>query len=157
MGKKFIAFGLALVATFQVNCAYSEVSVKDAWMRATTPTQTAGGAFMSISSSNGLTLVGASSPLAGRLEFHEMRDDHGIMRMRRIEQISIPANTVTQLAPNAFHVMLMDIKQQLLEGSSVPLTLTLVDANGFRVDIPVNVKVVPVSTRVPHEHQHREW
>ena len=83
---------LALAALLAGACACAEVTVQDAWVRATVEGQKAGGAFMQLTSSTDATLVGARSPVAGVVEIHEMAlDENMVMRMRAVKSIALPA------------------------------------------------------------------
>jgi len=119
------------------------VEVSDAWVRATVPGQKGTGAFMSITAKDGAKLVGISSPVAGIAEVHEMKMEGDIMKMRALPMLDLPAGQSVQLKPGGYHLMLMDLKQPLPQGSTVPLTLRLQDAQGVETRLEVSV---PVST-----------
>jgi len=122
------------------------VEVKDAWARSTVPGQHGTGAFMSITSSTPARLVGASSPVAGVVEVHEMKMEGDIMKMRAVPVLDLPAGKTVQLKPGGFHVMLMDLKQPLPKDSKVPLTLRFKDEKGSESQLEL---MVPVSTVAP--------
>ena len=138
-----------LTATLLLACVASHaqtVEVSGAWARATVPGQKGTGAFMSITAKDGARLVSVSSPLAGVAEVHEMKMDNDIMKMRAVPVLELPAGQAVQLTPGGYHVMLMDLKQGLPKGSTVPLTLRLQDAQGVETSQLVSV---PVSTVAP--------
>lgn len=140
-----------LTATVLLACGAVQaqtVDVSDAWARATVPGQQGTGAFMRITARDGARLVGVSSPVAGVAEVHEMKMDNDIMRMRAVPVLELPAGQTVQLKPGGYHVMLMDLKQGLPKGSTVPLTLRLQDAQGVETRLEVSV---PVSTAAPAE------
>ena len=120
---KSIITTLALAA-FSVT-AFADVTVKDSWVRGTTPAQKATGAFMQITSSDAATLLSASSPAAGVVEIHTMKMEDGVMKMRALPKLDLPAGKAVQLQPGGNHVMLMDLKQQMKPGDVVPITLKI--------------------------------
>lgn len=122
------------------------VDVKGAWVRAAVPGQSGTGAFMSITVKDGGKLVGVSSPVAGVAEVHEMKMEGDVMRMRAVPALDLPAGKTVQLKPGGYHVMLMELKQALPKGSTVPLTLTLRDAKGQESKLEVKL---PVSATAP--------
>lgn len=67
----------------------SSLVVSDAWVRATSDTEDPSmtGAFMAIDNEGeeDVSLTGASSPVAGKVELHEMAMVDGSMVMRRME------------------------------------------------------------------------
>ena len=138
-----------LTATLLLACGAlhaQSVEVSDAWVRATVQGQKGTGAFMNITARDGAKLVGVSSPVAGVAEVHEMKMDGDIMKMRALTALDLPAGQAVQLKPGGYHLMLMDLKQPLPKGSTVPLTLRLQDAQGVETRLEVSV---PVSTAAP--------
>jgi copper(I)-binding protein len=49
--------------------------------------------------------------------------EHDIMKMRPIPRLDLPAGKPVALKPGGYHVMLMDLRQPLRKGESVPITL----------------------------------
>jgi copper(I)-binding protein len=118
----------------------TDLQISDAWVRGTVPAQRASGAFMRITSPAGATLLGVSSPVAETVELHEMSMSDGMMRMRPITRLELPAGKAIELRPGGYHIMLMGLKQPLATGSSVPLTLR-VEHNGKEESLAVEVPV----------------
>ena len=131
--------------------AIAQTTVKDAWVRGTVAQQKASGAFMHITSAKGGKLLEVSSPVAGVAEIHEMAMQGDMMRMRAVPALELPAGKAVELKPGGYHVMLMDLKQQLKPGDSVPLTLVVEGKDGKRET--VNVKV-PVRALADGAHKH---
>jgi copper(I)-binding protein len=125
--------------------AFAQVSVSDAWIRATVPAQKVTGAFMRVQSATAARLIGVQAEVAGRAELHEMAMDGQTMRMRRVESIELPAGKPVNLASGGYHVMLFDLKRQVKEGENVELTLQVQDAAGKRQDVKLSVPVKPLT------------
>lgn len=142
---------LVLLLFFPV-CAFAQVRVNEPWVRATVPQQKVTGAFMQLSSSRAMRLVEARSPVAGVVEIHEMAMDQGIMRMRQVPGVDLPAGKTVDLKPGGYHVMLMELKRQLKEGESVPITLVLEGKDKKRETLEVKAIVRPLNTTV-HGHK----
>jgi copper(I)-binding protein len=122
--------------------AAAQTRVDDPWVRATVPQQKATGMFAAITSASGGRLVAASSPVAGVVEVHEMWLDGDVMRMRALKGgLLLPPGKAVELKPGGHHVMLMDLKQTLSAGDSVPLTLVFEDAGGRRETVEVKAPV----------------
>lgn len=117
------------------------VQVADAWIRAAVPGQSGTGAFMSLTASADTRLVGVASPAAGVAEVHEMRMEGDTMKMRAVGAIDLPARQTVVLKPGGYHVMLMDLKQPMTNGSTVPLTLRFEDAKGAKSSLELSVPV----------------
>ena len=117
------------------------VQVGGAWVRATVPGQQGSGAFMSLTSKVATRLVGVSSPAAGIAELHEMKMEGDIMKMRPVAGLDLPAGKTVALKSGGYHLMLMDLKQTLVKGSSVPMTLRFKDARGVESQLDISVAV----------------
>ena len=144
--KKIAALlaGLCIAGT-----ALAQVKVEGGWARATVQGQKATGAFMTITAPQATRLVAVSTPVAGVAEIHEMKMDGGVMKMRAMPALELPANQAVELKPGGYHLMLMDLKAPLAKDSSVALTLTFRDAKGVETRQLVSV---PVSTSMPQGH-----
>lgn len=135
------------------------VSVADAWVRGTVAGQTASGAFMELKSAEDAVLLGVSSPLAGVVEIHEMSMDKGVMKMRALPKLNLPAGRTVTLRPGSYHVMLMELKQHLKKGETVPLTLKLAGKDKKQTVIEVKAEVrdltsMPGMPGMEGEHKH---
>jgi copper(I)-binding protein len=132
--------GAALAALAIVLPAAAQVTVTEPWVRGTVQGQMATGAFMTLQSAKDARLIEAASPVAGVVEIHEMALENNVMRMRAVQALELPAGRVVELKPGGYHVMLMDLKQQMKEGELVPVTL-VVESGGKRETIEVKASV----------------
>jgi copper(I)-binding protein len=146
--RTLLAVAVALAAFTHPALAQKEVQiqVEGAWVRATVPGQRGTGGFLKIRSTDPIRLIGVSSPVAGVAELHEMKLEDGVMRMRPLPGLDIPAGTPVELKPGGNHLMLMDLKQPLARGSSVPVTLHLRNSAGQISKLDLSV---PVTDRAP--------
>ena len=143
-----LALALALAATAAAP-AQAQVIVDNAWVRGTVAQQRATGAFMRITSATDAKLVAVQSTAAAIAEVHEMRMDAGVMRMRPIAGLALPANRAVELAPGGSHLMLIDLKRALVEGDTVAITLTVETGDGKRSTVEVSAPVRPLAAAGP--------
>jgi copper(I)-binding protein len=134
-----------LLATLLAFGAQAQTTVKDPWIRGTVAQQKATGMFAQLSSAGGGKLVSASSPVAGVVEIHEMVMDGSVMKMRAVPALDLPAGKTVDLKPGGYHVMLMDLKQELKPGQTVPVTLVIEGADKKRETIEVKAAVKPLA------------
>ena len=125
--KRFI-LALATLTSLTTLSALAQVSVSEPWVRATVSQQKATGAFMQLKAEKGSRLVEARSPVAGVVEVHEMAMQGEVMKMRALSHgLEIAKGHSLVLKPGGYHVMLMELKQQLKAGDRVSVTLTFED------------------------------
>ena len=148
MKALFLAATLALTSTAWAQTA---VKVDEAWVRSTVAQQTATGAFMRLTASQNTRLVAVESPAAGVVEIHEMAMDNNVMKMRAVPGLDLSAGRTVELKPGGYHVMLMDLKQAVRAGDTVPLTLVFEGANQQRFTQKVNAPVKSLAGSMPHQ------
>jgi len=142
MKSKILVSAFLLVAAGVVD---AQVTVSDAWVRATVPAQRATAAFMQIVATDGARLIAASSPVAGTTELHEMAMVDGVMKMRAIPGLDLPAGKTVVLSPGSYHVMLLDLKAPIRVGDAVPLSLVFEGPDKRRTTIELKVPVRPLT------------
>jgi hypothetical protein len=140
--KRLFLVSLLCVAT---SAAFAQVTVKDPWLRATVPQQKATGVFLQITSAKDARLVEARSPVANVVELHEMAMVDNVMKMRAISGLALPAGRVVELKPGGYHVMLIDLKQQIKDGDVVPVTLIVEDKDKKRETIEIKAQAKPLA------------
>ncbi len=150
------ARSLAAASLLLAAAAQAQVTVKDPWVRGTVAQQSATGLFATLTSAQGGKLVAGSSPVAGVVEIHEMTMDGSTMRMRAIPSLDLPAGKAVELKPGGYHVMLMDLKQPLKAGDTVPVSLVVERAGGQRETLELKAVVRAMAgtgaAKDPHGH-----
>lgn len=155
-----------IVAIALVGCGGSKETgpeVSDPWARTLASSQMMGAAYMTIgggSEDDKLVAVSAPAEIAAEAQIHEtvaadegsgmdgsemeegaMGDDDaqmgGEMTMRQVSSIDIPAGETVMLEPGGYHVMLMDLAEPLVEGTTFELTLTFEQAGEQTVMVTV--------------------
>ena len=83
------------------------------------------------------SVTAASSPDFDEVQVHETRLEDGMMRMRQVEALAVPAGGSTTLEPGGLHLMLMRPVRPIAAGEEVEVTFALADgstgAGGFEV------------------------
>ena len=136
---------LAAVCLLGSSLACAEVTIADPWVRATVPAQKATGAFMQMTSTTNVKLVAAQSPVANVVEIHEMKMDNNVMKMRQISGLDLAAGKTVELKPGSYHIMLLELKQQVREGDAVPVSLVFEDQNKQRQTVDVKAVGRPLN------------
>ncbi|WPN72394.1 MULTISPECIES: copper chaperone PCu(A)C [Pseudomonas] len=147
---KRAVIGLSLLGlAFQVS---AQTKVDDAWVRATVPTQSASGAFMTLTADSDSKLLSVATSAAKIVQIHEMTMNGDVMKMGEVKSVALPAGKAVKLDPNGYHVMLMGLTGQLKEGETVPLTLTVENAKGEKETIEVKAPVRALTNMEGHDH-----
>jgi len=124
--------GAAAAETYTVGT----IEISNPWARATPKGATIGGGYMTITNkgTDADRLIGGSTPIADRLQVHQMTMDKGVMTMRPVEGgLEIKPGQTVELKPESFHVMLIGLKEPLAKGQHVKATLEFAKAG--KVDI----------------------
>lgn len=130
----------ALLGIATLSPVWAQVTVKNAWVRATVPQQKVTGVFLEIESAQDARLVSASSSAAPIVEVHETSLHDGVMRMRPVEAVALPAGKTVALEPGGHHIMLMNLKQPIRAGDAVAITLVIETPAGQRQSLQVTAE-----------------
>jgi copper(I)-binding protein len=156
LGIVVAALSLATAAGCSGGDGGAKITVTDAWVRSSSMMAAAGGAYMVISNAGGEAdaLVGASSTAAATVEIHETymmpmptpsggmghgspMPTGGMMGMRPIPRLEIPAGGTVELKPGSYHVMLIGLTADLVPGTEIEITLRFEKAGEVRVTAQV--------------------
>lgn len=133
------------------------LAVEGAWTRATAEGAKVGAGYLTIRNTGDKAdrLVGIGTSVAGRGEIHDMTMTEGVMRMRRLaDGIEIPAGGSVELKPGGKHLMFMELKQRLVEGTQVTVTLAFQSGASGEVTLPVRGLGASPDNGGHHNHSH---
>jgi copper(I)-binding protein len=115
-----------------------DLTITDAWARASAGRAPAGAAFMTIENAGADDrLIAGDADVSETVELHTHVRDGEVMRMRQVEAIDLPAGETTLLQPGGLHVMFIGLHAPLKEGESFPLTLSFEQAGEVTVTVTV--------------------
>ncbi len=117
-----------------------DITVSDAWARASMGMARAGAAFVTLKNTGKVDdrLVSAEANISKKVELHTHLMGDGIMRMRQVDGVDVPAGSVTELKPGGFHIMFIGLNKPLKEGNTFALKLNFAKAGS--VDTTVSIK-----------------
>ena len=132
--------GLAGLAGAEPAANIGGITIREAWARATMGQTGTSAVYMTLEASDGQgdRLVAAASPDAGRAELHISIMEDGVAKMRPLAAIEVALGEPTVLEPGGPHVMLVGLGRKLVEGDTLPLSLTFEHAG--TVELQVSVK-----------------
>ena len=117
-----------------------DLVITQAWTRATPNGEKIGGGFLTIENKGSTPdrLIGGSTDAASKIEVHEMAMKDGVMTMRPLDNgLTIDPGKTVKLAPGGYHLMMFDLKDQLKQGDTVPVTLKFEKAGEVKVSLAV--------------------
>jgi copper(I)-binding protein len=132
--------GLAFAVTVaHAGGAAGTVNASDVYVRAVAPGQSVGAAYMELSNRgpDDHALVAVMSSLSKVAELHTHLEEGGMMKMRRLESIALPAGQTVRLQPGGLHVMLIGLQRRVQPGQTVDLTLIYEDGTRTALEAPV--------------------
>ena len=118
--------------------ALAKVEAVDGYVRLLPPGSPNTVAFMVLKNDGEqpVTLTAVSSPEAARAELHTHLHENGMMKMRRVENVEIPAKGELVFQPGSLHIMLFEVGT-LSQDKPFPLILTLDDGQTISLSLPV--------------------
>ena len=157
--------GIILTGVFALSCsahAYDYkvggLEIDHPWSRAVPKGATVAAGYVTIKNTGTEPdrLVSGSTPVAGKLEIHEMTMDKGVMKMRPLAAgLEIKPGETVELKPESFHLMLTNLKQPIEKGK--PFAASLVFEKAGPVDVEFAVEAVgatPAAAPAHDAHHH---
>lgn len=143
---------LCFLVSFSTVQAEEILDIDDAWVAEAPPVAPVMGGYMKIENETDklISITSASCPDFEKVEIHEMSMSGGMMKMRQIEKLDVPANGKVELQPGGYHLMLIKPKQPFKKGDT--LTVTLHTAEGQSQAVKMEVK--ERSSGDAHQHHH---
>lgn len=130
----------AITATAQAHdYKAGDLHIDHPWSKQVPPTSQVAAAFFNIMnhSNSNEELISASSPIAGKTELHAHMHEDGMMKMREVEKIDIPAHDSQALKPGGYHIMFFNLKEVPELGKSFPVTLNFKHVGAVEVEVKV--------------------
>lgn len=137
-------FFCLLFAIAQHSASACELKLEQAWVREAPPGSQAMAAYAVLRNPGDapIDLIAISSPQFGRVEMHSMRMEEGVMKMRPLNQVTIPAGGVAELRGEQ-HLMLLKPKKKLRAGARIALELHLSCGASQTEQVPVATEAPP--------------
>lgn len=120
--------------------AAATLQLRDAWAAPTPGGVDVSAGYLTIANDTDAEdqLVSVASARAERVEIHEMTmDGAGVMRMRAVTSLAIPAGEEINLGPGGLHLMFFGVTQPFALGEEIPVTLTFANAGAIDAVLPV--------------------
>lgn len=153
--KSLIAAAVLAVSTvLSANAFAADIQVTAPWARASAGNVANGAAYLTLHNSGKVDdrLVSASTDMALKAELHTHMMNNGMMEMRPVDGIDVPAGKTVTLQPGSLHVMLMGLKAPLKKGVDFPLTLVFEKAGTVKIDVHIEDVGSKAPSAMPHDH-----
>ena len=116
-----------------------ELAITNAWSRSTPPGVSVGVAYFTLKNGTGKSdrLLRITTPAASKAQVHRTEILDGMARMREVAVLHVDAGQTLEFAPNGMHLMLMGLKQPLVEGKDFEIVLLFEVAGPRTVTVAV--------------------
>ena len=148
-----VALALACLVATAHDYKAGAIAIAHPHARATVGGQSTAVAYMGMGFKNDGAvdwLRSATAAVSSSVELHSMSMDGGMMRMRRIDAIELPAGATVMLEPGGLHMMFVGLKAPLRAGESFPLELRFEKAG--KVLVQVRVEAITGAAAAVHKH-----
>ncbi|MBO0737235.1 MAG: copper chaperone PCu(A)C [Alphaproteobacteria bacterium] len=132
----FIFFVTYLLVADGATGQTGQLEIKAPWARATLGQALNSTVYFTIVSSTTDRLTAISSPVAKKAELHTISIG-GVISMRPLAAMDIPAGQTITLTPGGIHIMLQGLTRPFREGETFPLMLWFEHAGPRQVTVPV--------------------
>ncbi len=128
--NKIFTYGLMVVVlclsgTVHAHEENKDIVVTNAWVRVMPPTQKNTAAYLTIENKTDkeFVLKSATTDVAGEVQTHQMEHVDGMMKMRKVDGISVPAQGHVELKPGGLHLMLLNLTKPVKDGDAISIVL----------------------------------
>ncbi len=131
----------------------SVIQIEDPWVRAVPPNANNSAIFLDLRNESGQLrkLVEVHSEVAERVELHTTKDEDGMLRKQRLEEVPIPALETQSFHPGGIHIMLIGLRSPLEVGGVIELELVYADQSKETISIPVDERpLLPITAQNNH-------
>ena len=133
-------FGLMVAAA---PCVFAQdagggIALSGAWVRETLPGKDITAGFLTLANDGEQdALIGVECDAASTVELHRMAHENGQMKMEQVKEIVLPSQGEVKLEPGGLHLMFFGVREPLVAGKTVKLTLTFRHAKPQTIEVPV--------------------
>lgn len=108
-----------------------KIQIDDPYVRIVPPMAPATAAFMVIRNTDQQdhALISAKAYINDKTELHTHIHDRGVMRMRQVPKILLPASQSTALQPGGLHIMLIGLNHMIRDRQPIKIDLTFEDGS----------------------------
>lgn len=141
--KKLLVTTFTLSLLLVSNVSMSKgMSIDEPYVREVPPGQQISASFMTLKNDTDaeIALIKASSDVAKTVELHEHVHEGGMMKMRQVPKITVPAKGSTVLKPGGYHIMLIGLQRKIKAGDKIELALEF--DNGTKETVTATVKKI---------------
>ena len=119
-----------------------DLDIAHPWARPLPPVATVGVAYFTVTNKGDTddVLLSAESPIADKVEIHTHVKEGDLMKMRQLDDLTIPAHGEQKLAPGGLHLMLMGLKEVPAVDTKFPVTLHFKQAGKVEIEVAVDAE-----------------
>ena len=153
--RTFMLLGLFAMAPTVLAQSFNkgDIVIDHPWTRATPEGATVGAGYLKITNTGKTAdhLTGGTLEGAANVEVHEMTMDGDVMKMRQLSDgLEIKPGATVELKPGSYHLMFLDLKKPIVEGTTVKGTLTFDKAGS--IDVSYKVEKAGAPDGMDHMH-----
>jgi hypothetical protein len=152
--KKLLGCAVALLLSSSIYAG--DIQIENAWARATAPGQDSAMVDLTITSKRAATLVSISSTASKTVELHSMTHENGMMKMREVKTMALPAGKPINLGERGYHLMLIGLNAPLKAGENVLLTLGIQVDGQAMLKVETKAVVQPPTAAMPQGNGHMQ-
>jgi len=136
MKKNIILFVLLIMLP---TYAAAEIFIENAWIRLPPPVADTAAGYMTIRNhgNSDIEIISITTSVADHPEFHAMSMDNGMMHMKKMDKVIIPAKGEISFSPGGNHLMLIGLTKSLKTGEHLMITLKTSDGESVMVHAEV--------------------
>ncbi len=116
-----------------------DIAIIHPWARATPAGASVAAGYITALRNDGAddALVSVAAEAAASAQIHETKEEGGVMQMRPVAALALPAKATVEIKPGGYHIMFTGLKAPLKPGDKFHATLNFSHAGAIKVDFQV--------------------
>ena len=130
-----------ILSLFSLSIYSKDIEIKNFWIKEVPPASKVSAGFGEIHNHTGkdIFLKSITGKISNSIEIHTHLKEDGVMKMRKVESLKIPAKSSLMLKPGGDHVMFFDLQSAPKEGEGVELSFDFGDGKKEKVKVKAQV------------------
>lgn len=150
----------AVIFLFLINGAvfgqHNDITITNPWSRALPEVTKTGATYISLTNHGKkiICLIGATTPIAQKVEIHGQTNDAGMMVMHKIESVELIPHRMVEFKPGEKHFMLLGLNKPLIQGTTFPMTLNFDKSPPITINVKILEKDWQTDKNDHNSHDH---
>ncbi|MCB1141013.1 MAG: copper chaperone PCu(A)C [Leptospiraceae bacterium] len=135
----FITLSLLALSIASAETISDQIIISNPVIRMVPPGSPNSAGFMKIynNSNDDLRIIKIESDISRKVELHDVLQENGMMKMRKVDAFEIKSKTTLELKKGSKHIMFINLINPLKEGDKKKVKIHFQNGKSLEIEIPI--------------------